>query len=319
MTKLSEIPVAWDAGGDRNILEPGTVSYVRFLGQKLFDDYEPLQFHSFDAQLLDWLNNVEDEDDRKLLFALLGDIFYVGRKEYAALYRSAYSGIISSWIVDVCSLSLFSPDIDEQIRTRVNESWVCPMTDSLRINAFLKTNNLISQSLRPDWHSLKELGDLDKIRTYLAKAHIRNLIILEDFVGTGNQASGVLTFLGSNFPELNVLLCPLIVCPKGDERLHSIAGRFPNVTYAPQLVLPQSSIFTEVGVQGEPTHHAGARTLFDKISARFDLPSHETMYGFKSTGSQVVMHSNCPNNTLQVFHHSSDKWEPLFPRVRRVL
>lgn len=295
------------------------MSYVRFLGQKLFDDYEPLQFQSFDTQLLDWLNNVDDADDQKTLFALLTDVFYAGRKEYAALYRSAYNGVISSWIIDVCDLPLFAEDIDSRIRSQVNQSWICPMTDSLRINAFLKTNNLVSQSVRPDWLSLVELADINKIQLYIDKKEIKNLILLEDFVGSGIQASDVLKFLGSNFPSLNILFSPLIVCPKGDAKLSNLTGAIPQLRYAPQLVLPESSIFSPEASKGEPPHHAAARALFEKISGRFVLPAHETMYGFKSTGSQVVMHSNCPNNTLQVFHHAGADWVPLFPRVRRIL
>lgn len=319
MTKLDEIPVSWDAASEGDILEPGAVSYVRFLGQKLFDDYEPLQFQSFDTQLLDWLNNVDEIEDKKTLFALLGDLFYIGRREYASLYRSAYNGAISSWIIDVCNLDLFANDIDNQIRDRMNQSWICPMTDSLRINAFLKTNDLVSQSVRPDWLSLLEFAEIGKLHSYINKKKIRNLIILEDFVGSGVQASDILKFIGKNFPELNVLFSPLVVCPRGDTKLNELTEKFSQVRYAPQLVLPEISVMSPEPKQGEPRSLAAARALFEKISKRFILPQYETMYGFKSTGSQVVLYSNCPNNTLQIYHHKSDGWNPLFPRVRRVL
>lgn len=319
MTKLTEIPVSWDAAAEDDILEPGALSYIRFLGAKLFDDYEPVQFQSFDTQLLDWLNNVEDLADQKTLFALLADLFFVGRNEYAALYRSAYNGAISSWIIDVCNLPIFATDIDFQIRQKLNDSWICPMTDSLRINGFLKTNNLVSQSIRPDWLSITELADLDKVRSYISKKEIKNLILIEDFVGSGIQANNVLKFLGDHFQGLNVLFIPLIVAPQGDFKLTDLCSNFPHIHYAPQLVLPETSIVSNEPKFGEPRHHPAARALFNKISDRFHLLPHETMYGFKSTGSQVVMYSNCPNNTLQVYHHEGDGWAPLFPRVRRVL
>jgi hypothetical protein len=250
---------------------------------------------------------------------LLADLFFVGQSEYAALYRSAYNGPIAAWIVDVCGLDLFSLDIDSQIRQQVNKCWICPMTDSLRINAFLKTNNLISRDVRPDWLSLSRFGDVSKVRAYLGAVEVANIIILEDFIGTGNQASSILRFAGENFPEAKIAFAPLVVCPQGDQRLSDLVSQFPNISYLPQLVLLDTAMMSANPRADEPNLHTLARALFAKVQSRFQLLPHETMYGFKSTGSQVVMHSNCPNNTLQVFHHEGDDWTPLFPRVRRVL
>jgi len=318
VTKLNTIPVEWDAAAEGGVLEPGSVTYVRFLGQKLFDDYEPLQFQGFDTQLLSWLNNLDDEQDQKTLLALLTDLFFVGRREYASLYRSVYNGAMSSWIIDVCDLDPFASNIDALIRTEINKSWICPITDSLRINAFLKTNNLISQSVRPDWLSLKQFAEIEKVIAYCNSFEISNIILIEDFVGSGTQADKIVTFVGENFKDMNVLFAPLIVCPSGDEKLASRVKRYGNIKYDPQLVLPSAVIFKREPSIDDGPHHAAARELFDRIAPRFELPQFEDMYGFKSTGSQVALYSNCPNNTLPVFHHESSNWSPLFPRVRRV-
>lgn len=318
MSLLAELPVEWDATRPDETLEPGSVSYVRYLGEKLFSDYEPFQFRSFDSQLLEWLNNMTDELDQKTLLALLSDIFYVGRKEYLALYRSLYGGNISRWLIDVCHLNIFDDRIDAEIFEHANDCWICPITDSLRINSFLKVNNLVSRAVRPDWLSLVHFGDTGKIKAYITAEGIKRIILLEDFVGTGNQCSKIVKFAGENFSDVDILFCPLVVCPKGDEKLTKLCARFPNIEYHPQLIIPQSAILSSEFAEGEPSLHTEARELFEKISTRFQLIEHETMYGFKDTGAQVVLHSNCPNNTLQIFHHGSEEWQPLFPRVRRI-
>jgi hypothetical protein len=41
-------------------------------------------------------------------------------------------------------------------------------------------------------------------------------------------------------------------------------------------------------------------------------------FGFRDTGSLVVMFSNTPANTLPVIQHESATWTPLFPRTARV-
>ena len=51
--------------------------------------------------------------------------------------------------------------------------------------------------------------------------------------------------------------------------------------------------------------------------SRLGAKSDKQMFGFEETGAKVVMFSNCPNNTLPIFHAETSSWTPLFPRVNR--
>ena len=46
-------------------------SAIRYLGRKVFNDYEPSQFEQFEDRLDRWLHNVAEEEDRRTLFLLL--------------------------------------------------------------------------------------------------------------------------------------------------------------------------------------------------------------------------------------------------------
>ena len=64
------------------------------------------------------------------------------------------------------------------------------------------------------------------------------------------------------------------------------------------------------------------RALSDQYSSLLELPFQSVkdlgMLGFRNTGANVVLFSNCPNNTLAIMHYDgSDSWEPLFPRNSR--
>ena len=316
--KLEELPIEWDSEGPDAILESGTISYIRFLGRKLFDKYEPTQFDAFEDRLLAWLNNLDSERDRQLLLRLLVDLFFVGRKEFESLYRSVYTGTISKWIIDECGLDPFSTDINAEIRNHLNQSWICPITDSLRINSFLKVCNLKGTEYRPDWKSMAVFADASKIDSFISENKISRLILLEDFVGSGTQAEDALNFIGETLSPVAVLVCPLIICPSGHLLFQDIAANYANFSYSPGMVIPETEFLKHQANSSDSEFTQQLRELFKKLKGTLNSSTIKGMYGFKGTGAQVTMYSNCPNNTLLVYHRDTDKWKALFPRVGRV-
>ncbi|NBB80968.1 MAG: hypothetical protein GVY36_16235 [Verrucomicrobia bacterium] len=320
MGQLTEIPAIWDFPSPESRLPKGAASMIDFLSKKVFNDYEPSQFHPFRQRLLAWLNNFDDTADQQHLLALLLEVFFVGRKEFEALYRTVYRGLLFRWMLEDTGVDVFDNDLETVISNKVNKAWICPISDSLRINAFLKVNGLQSLDIRPDWRSLREFGDVEKIQHYVKRKKIRDLVLLEDFCGSGNQATKAIQFAAETLPEVRVLLCPLIVCPKGDEALirvvEDLAERgFSNVTYEPALVLPKDVVHCFENYQaGNPTV---SDSFLCKHKKRYGISADEDVFGYKQTGSKVVLFSNCPNNTLPVFHRESKGWVPLFPRVDR--
>ena len=100
------------------------------------------RYQSFDDRLVEWLRNVEDGDDRKSLFRILEHLFFVGKQQFDALCRAAYDDAASRWIVDKCALEITDPNISTAITELTSYTWFCPITDSMRINSFLKLNGL---------------------------------------------------------------------------------------------------------------------------------------------------------------------------------
>jgi hypothetical protein len=313
--KLTELPQEWDFPGEDSPLPEESITLLNYLSRKVFNDYEPTQFHPFRARLLDWINNLSDPLDQQMLLSLLLDVFYVGRREFEALFRSAYRGPISRWILDASDLDVFSPNLAASIQVFADDLWICPVSDSLRINSFLKVNGLKSKDVRSDWRSLRRLGDAEKIRGYVSSKEIKGLVLLEDFVGSGRQATAAVKFAATSLPDLPILFCPLVVCPKGDRALIELTNGLKNVQYDPVVVLPD-----DVVLNFEKSLGTGATRVdhfLKRIMPSLQTTSVEFMYGFEETDAKVVLFSNCPNNTLPIFHHESDQWNPLFPRVTR--
>ncbi|MDU0342988.1 phosphoribosyltransferase-like protein [Bosea rubneri] len=290
---------------------------VQWLGRELYSDYEPNRYETFDERFGKWIGNVESESDQKTLFELLDQIFFVGRREFEALCRAAFSGPISRWIVDVETIAIDAQNSAELISAAVESTWFCPVTDSMRINAFLKLNHIEGKQFRPDWRSLQQFGDPNKIRRHMAESGLRRLVLLEDFVGSGTQITPPAEFAAANFPEMQILLCPLVICPKGIEAGEALEQRFDNLTFSPVLRTTEQALVHEKAKAGEKEIFTRVRKIINSNKHRFTNPNRRKPFGFREVGALVVMYSNCPNNTLPIIHNDSKNWKALFPRIRR--
>ena len=81
----------------------------------------------------------------------------------------------------------------------------------MRINAFYHLNNISGTSYRPDWLSLAKFGDRKAIADFLAAGGIERIVLLEDFVGSGDfvgRSSPVLLFCGEVQPHSRAIRLP---------------------------------------------------------------------------------------------------------------
>lgn len=294
---------------------------IQYLGEVLFDDYEPAQFNRFSDRLSRWLDNVEAEEDKRTLFRLLGRLFFVGRPEFESLCRAAYHGPVLRWLVDELDVDIADPLAGERLDAAVQRTWFCPITDSMRINAFLKVNGLIGKSHRPDWRSLTKFGSQEQIRRYMQVEGLDRLVLLEDFVGSGTQMRSVIRFAAELSPDLRILACPLVACPAGEEVGKALAGTHANVSYDAAMQISPGTLIKADPVAGERDLNAEVRALTRRVSDRLGPtePDEQSRrhHGYKGTGAVIALYSNCPNNTLPIIWDQTPQWNPLFPRLRR--
>ncbi len=321
--RLSELLQAWalrDWGTDSEIFLDQ--SAVQYLGRKVYDDYEPSQFDRFEDRLDRWLHNVDDEEDRQTLFRLLSRLFFIGRPEFESLCRAAYNGPVLRWLVEQLGVNIADPNAMATLEAGIAHTWFCPITDSMRINSFLKVNRLSGKSHRPDWRSLRKFADPDKVRRFIAENHIDRIVLLEDFVGSGTQMRSAIQFAANLSSTLHTLACPLVICPAGDEVGTQLATTHTNVAYAPVMQIAPGMLIKADPQPGEPPIFAVVRSLVLRVRARLNEPApdpeSQRYHGYKGTGAVVAMYSNCPNNSLPIICDATDSWQALFPRIERI-
>jgi hypothetical protein len=297
------------------------------LAKWLYGDYLPCQppEPQFFVRLKKWLENTANDEDQKLLFQLVPEIFFIGEKEFQSLYRTAYNVEISRWIIDQVGLNFSSPSAESDLKKAIAETWFCAATDSFKINDFFKINNVPSKyNIRPDWHALTELDQGIGIVNYVKKHSIKRIVMLEDFVGSGSQVKSRIEYLCQTLPSVSVLVISLITCPDGVISFSGLIPQYSNLSIRHILQLAGPIFVAKAAHAKEPEFHAKIREMVTRLypitTNGNTNPGNKPYYplGYNKTGSLVVLYSNTPDNTLPIIHWQSDTWMPLFKRITRI-
>ena len=315
MTKrLSDLLKRWalhEWGTDRDFfLEQTTIEY---LARHVFHDYEPSQFDAFEDRLDRWLHNVADEHHQQTLFLLLGRLLFIGRPEFESLCRSAFNQHVIQWLIEQSNIDIRHTQAANTLDDAIKHTWFCPITDSMRINSFLKSNHLIGNSYRPDWRSMAKFGDPQRIRHYLTREKINHIVLLEDFVGTGSQMACAIRFAADICPDVQILAIPLVICPTGDEYAGSLEHSLPNLTYRPVLLISSEMLIRPDPQPDEPPFYQDVRDLLRRVGSTLSPSAYDSIsqsyHGYGGTGAVVALYSNCPDNSLPLLHDQSQQME----------
>ncbi|WP_254509557.1 phosphoribosyltransferase-like protein [Anatilimnocola floriformis] len=293
-------------------------------------------YPDFETRLANWLSNVPDDQNQRLLFELLPRLAFFSREDFEKLHQAAFDGPVARWIFESSRLSVSDPELDKKLSEQAHRhTWYCPLSDSLRINDFHNVNGIGGVDYRPDWRSLARFGSEAAILDFMKNhqdiqgpAPLTRLVILEDFIGSGSQSSDTVRFIQRISKKIPTLIVPLIVCPTGAQVWRAIES-FPELTFSPVIELKESDMITagtardgsfagRIADLAESTYAAveGDRAASPRPYSAFGFPGHVNIS--LGTGSLVTLYSNTPANTLPLVQHSSNSWNAIFPRSARI-
>jgi hypothetical protein len=307
----------------------GILDEILFHADSRYWQFTPTQMggHSFTDRLLAWLENMDlSEVEIDTLLRTVPNIQFVDRDDLLTLHRSAFQGQIRRWLMDQMDLSFSLPpaEFDDQIALAVSRTWFCPITDSMDISQFHHVNGIEGAAHRPSWRTLEKFGDFQLVQRYMARNNLARLVLLEDFVGSGTQSMKPLRYATTHLcPAVPVLFVPLIISEVGFRRLQDEFVDVPGLRIDPSFVVP-----LQVHVSADPSENEASfipplRSLvqrtFEVVKQPFPPETEplEEAFGFGSVGTLLVLHSNCPNNTISLIWHRAPEWKALFPRVSR--
>jgi hypothetical protein len=297
----------------------GTLDEVSFHADLRYHEYAQFSAEGdFHARLWQWIGNLADEAQQRLLFQLLSKLLFIDRAQLRSLYKDAYRRIVTPWLCD----DLFGPsaqlaaDYASRVRDQLRRFALRSITPSFDFNEFLHVNDLIGL---PKPIALGE--DPIRARAQIPQVNSRTsgIVVLEDFVGTGHQAATVLKeVIAAAKQNCRMLFVPLVVLEDGADL---IAREIAPVVFRPALVIPRSVGIPSSPEDGEPADVKAMRSLINVTGARVlerlsdedDPPTNP--FGYGGQGAMVVTSHNTPNNTLPLVHHRAPGWTPLFRRL----
>ncbi len=321
---IDDLVGRWTEATGDTLKYGGTRDLLHFMSRELYGDYQPYpDGPNFLDRLASWLHNLCDNTaGQQLLFEFVPWLLFIGHREMTSMYRAAYNGPITRWIIDQASLDIFDPELPRKFSSELDRTWFGSLA-GMDIGSFMRTNGIDEQSLRPDFRVLSYfVSDPSTLRDYLTENEHRRggysrIVAVEDYVGTGNQMNKASTLLQqlSDFPTL---ICPIIAAETGVTRGKSIEMASPHISFKECFRIPPAATISSDPVHQEPEFMPDLRKLINDTwsrlttSARGDRP-----FGFLNSGSLVLTYMNCPNNVPPLLHRRMAKWEPLFPRVSR--
>jgi hypothetical protein len=323
--QLSTMIRSWDQEPDSSIdkeLFRDILDEVLFHGDHRYSHYRP---HSnegmFPARLLQWLQNLTSSIDQQQLLQLLRHVAFIDDRELEALYIDAYRRIIVPWSMRLTGrtiLNLLEYTSEHSLRATVTTYALASITLSFSTTQFIQINELVGL---PDPVVLGDTVDeaIARVSSTQIFSRAKACIVMEDFVGTGDQAGTILQAIRKQLPPtIPIIFVPLVCLEIGRDTLESIL--LDSVQVAPVLIIPKRTCILPDPQPDEPLEFQGFRQIIRNTSKivrkcfnSFDVPP-SSPYGYKNSGALYVSSHNTPNNTVPLLHHKAPRWEALFRR-----
>lgn len=302
---------------------------VEFLERELYHEYSVTAYGGhgpFEYRLARWIGCADSETDQKTLYGILRHLFFIGKSEQEAAYRTAFSKHVLQWIMKISNVDAFAPDARQQVLDQLQKTRFTEITDSFGIREFCLLNGIQGEDVRYKWEGNAANWDPNNFRYHVLRENRqgeiakKNLVLLEDFVGSGSQMATAVKTAISLGPDINVLLCPLFICPVGARYARLLAHAFGNLTFSPVLAFERRFFIRPKPIQGEHRDFSQIRDTLIRIHPKIAGVQQEFgPFGFGDTGGIIVPASNCPDNTIPALHRQKPQvWEPLFRRNPRL-
>jgi hypothetical protein len=237
-------------------------SRIEYLATNLVNRYDPVTpYWNYRAQISNWLEKVDSIEDKFMLLNTLSYFTFWGRDQNISLCKQAFSGPIIKWLIQVKGHDILAENINELLTQDIRRTCFSAATDSMNIADFHHVNKIVNE-VRLTWSSTVNVsfdGNYDAIRKALK--NYDQIVVLEDFVGSGNQVKHILDFI-SELRELEILFVPLTISSQGNNKIssHIQKKQYHNISYEPIAILPWE-LTLDIDNLNRPEGHDISRTL----------------------------------------------------------
>ena len=260
-----------------------------------------------------WLEQVESVVDQRLLFTILTHVKFIGLEDAQQMFEAAHAWMRRKLPVPIKRRrSERRSDIFVSYVDGAGKSGAECARMYARVNEIVLSNVIAPQEVE------SRFADVDK-------SNFVGLVIVDDFIGTGNTLQCGLKQLsqcfdlfqvGTKYPLLVVALCGTV---EGEIRVrdHIKQSLSDADLYLCDVLAPQHYAFHQDNCIWQSVAEMDlAKTLVTNLGERVQP---RNPLGYNNQGLLLTLWRNCPNNSLPILHSKgrrSTPWMPLFERIR---
>ena len=266
-----------------------------------------------DATIRAWLEQVEANVERRMLFKLLQNIRFVDDLEIREMFSSAHRWIHRKLPVPI-----------KRTRSQRRDDILVSYADSLGKSGahyaqlYASTNEIVSGNIVPPEQLRNRLGECETDRQI-------GVVIVDDMIGTGSNLVERLSTLngifrkarvGAEVPLSVIVLCGTI---EGERRVRTQLGKLmtnADLHICETLDSRHFAFDDTIGIWESENERDAAKSLVINLGVRVQR---RKPLGYSDQGLLLTFSRNCPNNTLPILHGSrrgGKQWVPLFPRTK---
>lgn len=273
-----------------------------------------------------WLHNFRDldQEEQRLVYKLLTNIIYFSEKDVIAALREgvfkclAYDDILATQIAAKFNLSQNA--LKNVYEEKIRETCFVPLLDS---DSPHESGNYVSRTLvQQGIVSTNRSMFIDKVPGILNSGLIKNLVIVDDCVGSGEQLRGFwqnkLLEDGSEKYSIKELChkygvrANYLTLFGYDKSIEDLRIQFDDLSIFCIRTLSESHrVFSDsTYIWSDEGERDKAFSLFDSLSKNAGIPT----YGYAGLDFAFIMHQTIPDWSLPLFWKENSDWNLLVRR-----
>lgn len=274
-----------------------------------------------------WLDNFKDKEEKLNAMFLLSKFMYFDNDTIRELMVRIFEDLYKRPIVyDIRKQNGGTTDsnvIERKFKDVLSKSRFLsignPSESSAHLLYFFRQENYLKRDLFISPHELfLHNKDGEYIQASLKIAGIERIIILDDFCGSGNQASKFheefVTYLKDKAPQIQVAYYALFAIEEG---LNKVKGLSFDQAEAVFVLDESYKCFSDISrffMEEDAQLKAPCKIMCEKYGKQISL----NPLGYKDCQMLIGFHHNTPNNTLPIFWQDKNGWHPMFKRFVKI-
>lgn len=278
-------------------------------------------------QYTKWLSNFKDKEEQLNAMFLLSKFMYFDNETIRELMVRIYQDLYKRPIVYEIRNQNGGTKNAEIIESKFKEvqektrflSIGNPSESSAHLLYFFRQENYLKRDLFISPHELfTHSKDGNEIRANLMVDGIERIVLLDDFCGSGNQATSFhdqfVKFLKAEAPQVKISYYALFAIEDG---LNSVK----NLTFDQAeavFVLDESYKCFSDGSRFFIGEDDSLKNICKEMCERYGKKISSYPLGYKDCQMLLGFHHNTPNNTLPIFWQEKNGWNPMFKRFVKI-